>query len=95
MQELVDDTGSIRVSPNIQHTVGYDHDKAEENSKKVYEVKFGQVYLSKPTNVEKDQSVSNIFPHEARCVWSVVVPHPPLVPFSPLARYASLPFQPS
>jgi len=66
MQELVDDTGSIRVSPNIQHTVGYDHDKAEENSKKVYEVKFGQVYLSKPTNVEKDQSVSNIFPHEAR-----------------------------
>lgn len=66
MQELIDDTGSIRVSPNIQHTVGYDLEKAEENSKKVYEVKFGQVYLSKPTNVEKDQSVSNIFPHEAR-----------------------------
>lgn len=27
---------------------------------------FGQVYLSKPINVEKDQSASNIFPHEAR-----------------------------
>ena len=64
--QLVDDTGSIRVTPNLQHTAGYDKLKAEETGKKVYEVSFGQVYLSKPINVEKDQSPSNIFPHEAR-----------------------------
>ena len=29
-------------------------------------MKFGQVYLSKPTTVEKDGTVTNMFPHEAR-----------------------------
>ena len=73
LQELVDDSGAIRVSPEVQHTVGYDFDKEqqmleaeEELSKRVFEVKFGQVYLSKPTTVEKDGTVTNMFPHEAR-----------------------------
>jgi len=70
MQELVDDSGSIRVSPEIQHLVGYDEQGFEEvmgsDTKKVFEVKFGQVYLSKPTTVEKDGTVTNMFPHEAR-----------------------------
>ena len=35
-------------------------------TKKVFEIKFGQVYLSKPTTVEKDGTVTNMFPHEAR-----------------------------
>ena len=70
MQELVDDSSDIRVSPELQHTVGYDEsllELAEEsNTVKVFEIHFGQVYLSKPTAVEKDGTVTNIFPHEAR-----------------------------
>ena len=71
MQELVDDSGSLRVSPELQHVVGYDEAAMDESlgqhaTKKVFEVKFGQVYLSKPTTVEKDGTVTNMFPHEAR-----------------------------
>ena len=68
MQELVDDSGDIRVSPEIQHMVGYDEDGAEAQleAKQVFEIQFGQVYLSKPTSVEKDGTVTNMFPHEAR-----------------------------
>lgn len=70
LQELVDDSGAIRVSPELQHNVGYDRDAAEqqvmEDTKRVFEVQFGQVYLSKPTCVEKDGTVTNMFPHEAR-----------------------------
>jgi DNA-directed RNA polymerase II subunit RPB2 len=70
MQELVDDSGDIRVSPEIQHMVGYDDEAYDEDQSKgtklVFEVHFGQVYLSKPTTVEKDGTVTNMFPHEAR-----------------------------
>ena len=70
MQELVDDSGDIRVSPELQHLVGYDEedfdDMAASQTKEVFEIHFGQVYLSKPTTVEKDGTVTNIFPHEAR-----------------------------
>jgi len=70
MQELVDDSSNIRVSPELQHLVGYDEELMEEENgaltKKVFEIHFGQVYLSKPTTVEKDGTVTNIFPHEAR-----------------------------
>ena len=58
MQELVDDSGDIRVSPEIQHMVGYDDEaydrEQERETKTVFEIHFGQVYLSKPTTVEKD-----------------------------------------
>ena len=70
MQELVDDSSDIRISPELQHVVGYNEDLAaeEENSTvaKVFEIHFGQVYLSKPTTLEKDGTVTNIFPHKAR-----------------------------
>lgn len=70
MQELVDDSGDIRVSPEIQHLVGYDDEafeaEAGKDTKLVFEIHFGQVYLSKPTTVEKDGTVTNMFPHEAR-----------------------------
>lgn len=70
MQELVDDAGDIRVSPEQQHTIGYDEEEAERSAesgtKLVFEIHFGQVYLSKPTVVEKDGTVTNMFPHEAR-----------------------------
>ena len=67
MQELVDDSGAIRVSPEYQHVVGYDEEMVEENegeTKAVFSIEFGQVYLSKPTNVEKDGTVTNM----VRCV---------------------------
>ena len=67
MQELVDDSGDIRVSPEIQHLVGYDDEAYDEEqnseTKLVFAVHFGQVYLSKPTTVEKDGTVTNMFPH--------------------------------
>lgn len=70
MQELVDDSGDIRVSPEVQHLVGYDEEAVDESAmsgtQPVFEIHFGQVYLSKPTTVEKDGTVTNIFPHEAR-----------------------------
>lgn len=69
MQELVDDSGDIRVSPEFQHMVGYDEDDDEEEApetKAVFEIRFGQVYLSKPTTVEKDGETTNLFPQEAR-----------------------------
>ena len=71
MQELVDSSGDIRVSPELQHMVGYNDeddgdDAAFAETKPVFEIKFGQVYLSKPTTVEKDGTVTNMFPHEAR-----------------------------
>lgn len=70
MQELVDDSGDIRVSPELQHMVGYDDEafdnQATSETKPVFEIHFGQVYLSKPTTVEKDGTVTNMFPHEAR-----------------------------
>lgn len=67
MQELVDDSGAIRVSPEVQHMVGYDDERTyEDETKEVFEIHFGQVYLSKPTSVEKDGTVTNMFPHEAR-----------------------------
>ena len=42
MQELVDDSSDIRVSPELQHLVGYDEDLAEEENgtltKKMFEI---------------------------------------------------------
>uniref|UniRef100_A0A7S1BEL4 DNA-directed RNA polymerase subunit beta n=1 Tax=Corethron hystrix TaxID=216773 RepID=A0A7S1BEL4_9STRA len=71
MQELVDDSsGDVRVTPEVQHIVGYDEAEVEETEhsgvRRLFEVQFGQVYLSKPTSVEVDGTVTNMFPHEAR-----------------------------
>ena len=47
MQELVDDSSNIRVSPELQHLVGYDEELMEEENgaltKKVFEIhpRFG------------------------------------------------------
>ena len=63
MQELVDDTPKIRVTPERQFTVGM-----EDNStlKRGLEVSFGQIYIGQPSQTESDMSTTNIFPHEAR-----------------------------
>lgn len=60
MQELVDDSRDIRITPESQYNPG------QKQSDTIYQVQFGQIYLSKPTMTEADGSTSVMFPHEAR-----------------------------
>jgi DNA-directed RNA polymerase II subunit RPB2 len=60
MQELVTENGDIRLAPEPQHLPGQDP------LHRVFQIKFNQVYLSKPVVIEKDGSVTNMHPHEAR-----------------------------
>ncbi|KZV98958.1 DNA-directed RNA polymerase II, subunit 2 [Exidia glandulosa HHB12029] len=60
MQELVDENHELVLHQSDQHT-GQDGD-----GNKRYEIKFGQIYLSRPTITEADGSVTPIFPQEAR-----------------------------
>jgi DNA-directed RNA polymerase II subunit RPB2 len=47
--------------------IGYDNEEEEDSETKlVFQVKFGQVFLSKPTAIEKDGNVTSMFPLEAR-----------------------------
>jgi DNA-directed RNA polymerase II subunit RPB2 len=52
MQELVDDSGDIRVSPEIQHLVGYDDEAfdkdAENETQLVFEVHFDKSIFPNP-----------------------------------------------
>ena len=63
MQELIDDSRSIRITPEAQYNPGQ---KANKVSDTIYQIQFGQIYLSKPTMTESDGSTSVMFPHEAR-----------------------------
>ena len=47
MQTIVDDSGDIRVTPEAQFAPG------QEAAKIILQIKFGQVYLSKPMVTEK------------------------------------------
>lgn len=60
MQELVDENSTLILDQNPQYT-GKDNDEVTR-----YEIKFGQIYLSRPTLTEADGSVSPMFPNEAR-----------------------------
>lgn len=60
MQELVDENSDLILDQADQHT-GHESDMARR-----YEIKFGQIYLSRPTITEADGSVVPIFPQEAR-----------------------------
>lgn len=64
MQELVSDSGVIRVTPEAQYLPGNQNEP--KSSTKIFQITFGQVYLSKPIVVEKDGSITNLYPHEAR-----------------------------
>jgi DNA-directed RNA polymerase II subunit RPB2 len=59
---LVDDSRSIRINPEAQDAPG----QARANTDTIYNISFGQIYLSKPTMTEADGSTSVMFPHEAR-----------------------------
>ncbi|KAI8810736.1 DNA-directed RNA polymerase II subunit RPB2 [Cladochytrium replicatum] len=60
MQEVVDETAQLVMQMNSNFS-GDDTDVAKQ-----YVIHFGQIYVSKPTNVEGDGVVNTIFPQEAR-----------------------------
>jgi len=68
IQDIVDEGGVIAVTPQNQHHPGMamDEDGDDSIGRKVYEIKFGQIYLSKPTFVEADGETVVLFPKEAR-----------------------------
>jgi DNA-directed RNA polymerase II subunit RPB2 len=48
----------------MQHNPGQQEDFGGEDVE--YRIKFGQIYLSKPTYQEADGSTSSLFPKDAR-----------------------------
>ncbi|EIN13988.1 DNA-dependent RNA polymerase II second largest subunit [Punctularia strigosozonata HHB-11173 SS5] len=60
MQELVDENSDLILDQADQHT-----GSATDMTRR-YEIKFGQIYLSRPTVTEADGSVMPVFPQEAR-----------------------------
>lgn len=61
MQEIVDESPKLELVPNQQHNPTMQTAGAVS-----YGIQFGQIYLSKPTWVEADQTTSAMFPNEAR-----------------------------
>ena len=59
--QLVDDAGDVRVTPEQQYLPGQNVDSVT-----TYKVEFTQVYVSKPTSTETDNTTTDMFPHEAR-----------------------------
>ena len=64
MQEVVDECGEFSLRPNAQHAPGERLAAAMEDME--IAVKFGQVYLSKPTMTEADGETAILFPKDAR-----------------------------
>eukprot|EP00898_Chlorokybus_atmophyticus_P001664 jgi/Chlat1/2499/Chrsp175S02370 len=62
MQEIVDESGEIEITPESQHHPG----QQVELSVASYKIKFGQIYLSKPMMTESDGETTTLFPKDAR-----------------------------
>ncbi|ESO11076.1 hypothetical protein HELRODRAFT_72376 [Helobdella robusta] len=60
VQRIVDDTPQIDLQAEAQHTSGHIENPPQ------YQLKFEQIYLSKPTHWEKDGAPSPMMPNEAR-----------------------------
>lgn len=65
MQEVVDECGEFSLRPNAQHAPG-DRGMTSAMEDMEITVKFGQVYLSKPTMTEADGETAILFPKDAR-----------------------------
>mmetsp|Transcript_21357 Transcript_21357/g.45851 ORF Transcript_21357/g.45851 Transcript_21357/m.45851 type:complete len:1170 (-) Transcript_21357:261-3770(-) len=61
MQEIVDEAPRLELVPQQQH-----NPNAQQMTDVSYVIMFGQIYLSKPTWDEPDQTTSPMFPNEAR-----------------------------
>ena len=57
----MDELGEFTVRPNAQHLPGVDAPPEREVA-----VRFGQIYLSKPTMTEADGETAILFPKDAR-----------------------------
>ncbi|KAG8760675.1 DNA-dependent RNA polymerase II [Serendipita sp. 396] len=60
IQDIVEDSGDLNLEQHEQHT-GAETDKSTR-----HKIKFGQVYLTRPSVTEKDGQVGPLFPQEAR-----------------------------
>ena len=63
VQEIVDESSEIVVRPQSQHNP---LDEGEEPEDKRVVIRFGQIYLSRPTMTEADGETVVLFPKEAR-----------------------------
>jgi DNA-directed RNA polymerase II subunit RPB2 len=61
LQELVDESADIILTPQTKHLDDYEYDE-----QKRYRIRFEQIYLSTPVNTELDGDTSTLFPNEAR-----------------------------
>jgi len=61
MQEIVDESPRLELVPQQQHDP-----TQEQRGNSKHRIEFAQIYLSKPTWVEPDQTTSAMFPNEAR-----------------------------
>mmetsp|Transcript_7174 Transcript_7174/g.15859 ORF Transcript_7174/g.15859 Transcript_7174/m.15859 type:complete len:1170 (-) Transcript_7174:18-3527(-) len=61
MQEIVDESPRLELVPQQQH-----NPMMPQGADVSYAIQFGQIYLSKPTWIEPDQTTSAMFPNEAR-----------------------------
>jgi DNA-directed RNA polymerase II subunit RPB2 len=64
LQDIVDEGGVVSVTPQNQHNPGAEADEGAAAAES--QVRFGQIYLSKPTFVEPDGETVVLFPKEAR-----------------------------
>ncbi|KAJ9136171.1 hypothetical protein P3X46_033274 [Hevea brasiliensis] len=62
MHEIVDESADIEMRPESQHNPGHQSNFAET----IYEISFGQIYLSKPMLTESDGETATLFPKAAR-----------------------------
>jgi len=62
IQEIVEQSPAIQLIPEAQYQPGVEN----PSNQTVYEIKFGQIYLSKPTTTEVDGTTQGMLPNEAR-----------------------------
>ena len=63
IQDIVKENGSVILEQNTPYNPDEDIDPI---IKRRYEIKFGRVYLARPTHTEGDGTTVQLYPHEAR-----------------------------
>lgn len=58
VQRIVEDSPPVELQTELQHTAG------EIETPTKFSLKFGQIYLSKPTHWEKDGAPTPLMPNE-------------------------------
>lgn len=63
IQDIVKENGSVILEQNTPYDAELDDNPI---IKRRYEIKFGRVYLARPTHTEGDGTTNPVYPHEAR-----------------------------